>query len=719
MKRAFLSLALAFLSLSLFVCPVFAVSPSNSGFTGLWEYPTAEMAGDGKGWVGWSEFAPYRSYYVTLGYLPWLEYNLRLTRFATGPLISEGYGRYKDKAVDLKCLLFSQADWLPNIAVGTMDMTGTEIRKAYYAVGTYTFDRWAFSLGYATDSYEGVFGGVSWQALDWLEFKAEYSPLDYTKDYVSGKYLHPDPAESDFNYGAVLKSPWGINATVSYQRGEELCYGFYYSFDLSKPIFGKKRDKPIVEDPDRDVPSWNEVDLQAMAERLQELLGAKGSGLRDVAVFVGDKRVLVAYENIGFSSQAEALARVMVISSWNLPWDIETFSVVPRVRGRATSRVDVSGSQLGLLRMGKLNRYDGNAADFYWVSRSLWGTKENETWNIMVGPGKSRRNGSAEVKVALAYEPRLDRTLDEDYMDRWSLDYIGRLRSSSGWEVYLQIRQPLENSIDIWWEPSANDETRIWKGVLSYLHPMGDGIFGLAEVGWLDESWFGANVWARWYMGDFWAGGRFSMFKERDPYSFASMADYKVNLYGGIDPANGENDWANAMWLEGGYHDGVYDLDLKGMYGKFIDDDKGYRIDVTRHWDDRSVGFYYTNTDVKAPDRGYTNIGMVLDLPADMWFGDWMGEDTSTVWHQEFTLLSSWSFYSGRIPGAWKTPEQLLGQLRPELLRRNLYLALDDYGRSLRGRPSYHDEVLRSHSLYDYITGEYRVKEDGALLGVQ
>lgn len=71
------------------------------------------------------------------------------------------------------------------------------------------------------------------------------------------------------------------------------------------------------------------------------------------------------------------------------------------------------------------------------------------------------------------------------------------------------------------------------------------------------------------------------------------------------------------------------------------------------------------------------------------------------------------------MPGSWKTPEDLLGQLRPEVLGINLYNALDDYGRALRGKEGFHDSNLRVYSLYDYVTGYYRVKEDGALLGVK
>mgnify|MGYP005627880069 CR=1 FL=1 len=159
-----------------------ALSPSNAGFTGLWEYPTAEMPGDGAGWIGTSWYYPYRSMYANLSWLPWMEINLRLTEFETGPLISPGYGRYKDKALDVKLLLHKQNNFVPSLAGGVLDVMGTKIMKSWYGVATWRFDAWAFSAGYGTDRMNGFFGGVQYDITPWLEFKAEYSPLDYPQD---------------------------------------------------------------------------------------------------------------------------------------------------------------------------------------------------------------------------------------------------------------------------------------------------------------------------------------------------------------------------------------------------------------------------------------------------------------------------------------------------------------------------------------------------------
>ncbi|NLD04543.1 MAG: YjbH domain-containing protein [Synergistaceae bacterium] len=512
--------------------PSYAVSPSNSGLAGLWEYPSAEMPGDGMGWISFSDFSPYRSGSASLGLFPWLELNIRLTEFANADLISPGYGRYKDKAMDLKFLLAEQKGLRPALAIGALDMMGTEIRKAYFAAGTWKYEDIALTLGYATDTYNGFYGGISWEPLKWLELKAEYSPLDYTQDKIGGKKLHPGQAKEKYNLGIVLKSEWGLNGSLSYQRGEEFCFGLSYAFDLTKPVFGGKNkakiDEPLLTD-------WDKTDIEKTASELQAELGKKGFGLRNTVVLAGDKKIHVAFENIGYSSQAEAAARVIILTAHKIPWDTEVCSFSTMVRGNPVSRIEFNTEKMALIRLHELDAYDLNNESAGWAPKTKYGTLPGEEWQVMAGPGESIRNGTADIRIALAYEPRIDRTLDNDYMGRLDVDYIGHLRSSQGWEAYLKVRQPIDNEIDIWWQPEMNDKTRIWKGVLSYIHKLNERTWALGEVGWLDENYFGANFWGRYFLKDspFWIGGRVSVVKERDFDSFAGLSDYRREYYNG------------------------------------------------------------------------------------------------------------------------------------------------------------------------------------------
>ena len=687
-----------------------AFSPSNSGLVGLWEYPTAEMPKDGCGFIHYSHYKPYKEGGVSLGLFPWLEFNARITEFGNAAKISENYGYYKDKALDLKLLLLKQKGIIPSVAVGVMDMMGTEIRKAYFGAGTWKYNNIALTLGYATDSYNGFYGGLSWSPWEWLEVKAEYSPLDYTKDRI---IINPHAAKDKYNYGVVFKSPIGLNGSISYQRGEELCFGLSYAYDFTKPIFGGKTKTQTSEPTFSD---WAKSDIPQIALSLQKELGKQGFGLRNVVVLTGDKKVHIAFENIGYSSQTEGVVRALILAAGALPWDTESLSCSPMVRGVPVSRIELKGEQISLVRLKKINAYDIGRDAVTWAPKTKYGTLPEEKWLSIYGPCESITKGAYEVRIALADEPRIDRSLNQSvFVDRIDIDYIGRLRTSAGFEAYLKVRQPLRNNVDIWWQPEMTDTTRIWQGVVSYVHKFDKNLWGLAEAGYLDHSYFGANLWGRYYIKDspFWIGGRLTAFKERDYDSFGGLAEYKHYIDGGMqiisqNRAMGENNWSTAYWGEAGYHDATYNADIIAKYGKFADSDKGYRVDALRHWNDTTIGFYFTDTDRNTAGKSYTDAGMYLHIPLSQWYG---ARPSNTYYDEEFTLLSTFVLNGGRIPGAWMTPEKLLGELHPNRLNQELAPLMESIMARSGDDAAPQRERSRSYGIIELLSGEWKIDE--------
>ena len=318
-------------------------TPSNAGFAGLWEYPTAEIAGDGLGWIGWSQYYPYSTPYVTLGYLPRLELNLRLTNFLNGPMVSPGYGHYKDKGLDVKFQLFPEDGTFPSVAVGALDLAGTRLLKANYVV--LTRHRWPFvlSAGWGTDRLDGFFGGFSWILTPYILFKAEYGNLDYSGD----RNVTVDPPEENWNAGFVIEAPWGTDMSVSWQRGSEWCIGLSQRFDLRRPFFGGR--KPgFARAGESLAESWAEADLANLAAGLQATLSEK-IGLRGVRVLASPYRVLAAFEAPA-NGTADATARVAVLAADLLPRGTESMAIVPLLRGIPVVRLDIPGSSLDELK---------------------------------------------------------------------------------------------------------------------------------------------------------------------------------------------------------------------------------------------------------------------------------------------------------------------------------------------------------------------------------
>ena len=296
---------------------------ANPGFFGMWEYPTAEMPEDGNGRFGYTKSSPYAFYYVDLAWLPWLEVNARLTTFdnvyvsPAGPVNDRGIGRdYMDKAIDVKAMLHRSRAWyLPSIALGTTDIMGTELMKASYGVATWRINKFAFSAGYGTDRMNGFFAGASWSAADWLELKVEYSPMDYARDAAGGFRPHPGAADSKYNFGAVFEAPWGMQGSVSWQRGEELVFSLSQTFSLDGRFFKGREtleNRPYEEPGAARAAEWEDIAPERISESIIDAL-SRYVKVRDVEVAIGDRKILVAYENYGHSSQAEAMVRVLVV----------------------------------------------------------------------------------------------------------------------------------------------------------------------------------------------------------------------------------------------------------------------------------------------------------------------------------------------------------------------------------------------------------------------
>jgi hypothetical protein len=672
-----------------------AGTAANPGFVGIWEYPSAEMPDDGNGRFGYTKSSPYAFYYADLAWLPWLEINARLTTFdnifvaPSGVVNAAGIGRdYMDKAIDIKAMLHSSRKWyIPSLAFGVTDVLGTELMKASYGVATWRIDdKAALSAGYGTDRMNGFFAGASWKAADWLVLKAEYSPMDYVSDAVGSLKPHPDAARSKYNFGAVFETPWGTQGAVSWQRGEELVFSISQSFSMDGQFFkgsGALKDNSYGEPGSPRVAEWEDIDPKGIGEGIIDAL-SQHVRVRDVEVAVGDRRIVAAYENYGYSSQAEAMVRVLIVIAAISP-HLDEVHLIPRVRGVPVVLASFPGETLYAIRSRDLSQSDPLAsASFTWSGQDFWDDLGGD-WAFRSERSLQKR-ANQDFKAMVVYEPRIDQTLGDDYQSRWNVDLIYERRSSNGWGALADVRVPIFNDVDIWWEPDMNDHVRLHQAVVSYLASLkGEksdiALWSLSELGWLDENWFGVNQWARAYSanGRLWGGVRLGLLRDRDPLSFAGLPDGRVEYDAGWNYQEGVDPWQPVWWLEAGYVFPDINLDIQVDYGRFIDTDIGGKLSLVRRWDSSAVGFWISRTDRLSPDKDFTAAGIHLELPAERWFGSWLGNSSAHIWEQEVPLLSVWRIDAGRAPGEWEDPDRLLSQFRPIELRQNVEALLADY----------------------------------------
>ena len=145
-------------------------------------------------------------------------------------------------------------------------------------------------------------------------------------------------------------------------------------------------------------------------------------------------------------------------------------------------------------------------------------------------------------------------------------------------------------------------------------------------------------------------------------------------FYEGDDSA-----WRHSEFLQAGYHITDLNVDVEADYGRFADGDTGFKILAVRRWDDTALGFYYIDTDRTAPNKSFTRAGVHMEIPAERWFGSWFGNSSAHVWEQDTLLLSALDIESGREGGHIRTPERMMGQLRPIALKKNVERMLREY----------------------------------------
>lgn len=182
---------------------------SIAGTTGLVNVPTARVIPDGKAAFGMgytdkkhslytSEYTQV-AYYVTAGYLPFLEASLRITVFPGMPF-SGDYGSDKDRMVSVKLRAIDESRYLPSILVGGSDIYGGTVRfNSLYIVMSKSIHLPILgisdvNLGYASDLMEaqhhsmvGVFGGLEMRLTRYLAIMGEYD----TKRYNVGLRITP------------------------------------------------------------------------------------------------------------------------------------------------------------------------------------------------------------------------------------------------------------------------------------------------------------------------------------------------------------------------------------------------------------------------------------------------------------------------------------------------------------------------------------------------
>lgn len=347
------------------------------GLPGGIEMPTAQAAPDAE--LGFSFSYGGESLRNTLSFqiTPRLSGAFRYSRI--GNWFPGGAETY-DRSFDLRYQILDETPIWPALAIGMQDFIGTGIYSAEYLVATKNLGPVTATAGLGwgrLGSYQPIgrfgqrptgttgtggqlettkwfrgdvapFGGLSWTVNDRLLAKVEYSSDAQLAETARGHFTRSSP----FNFGIDYRLGQRSQLSAYLLHGSEFGVMFRTAFDPKNSPAGPSREsaplpvKPRAPGSAADL-GWVPAAPQlgdALIKGLDPVLRAEGIVLEGLVL--APRRATIRIRNLRYPSQAQAAGRVARILSNLLPGSIETFEIIPMLRGLAGSKILIRRSQL-------------------------------------------------------------------------------------------------------------------------------------------------------------------------------------------------------------------------------------------------------------------------------------------------------------------------------------------------------------------------------------
>ncbi|THH35104.1 YjbH domain-containing protein [Aliishimia ponticola] len=529
-----------------------------------------------------------------------------------------------DRSFDLHYRLVDETDFRPAIAIGLRDFIGTGVYSSEYVVASKslgagitvtggvgwgrlgglsgynsrvdTFDRLGGQLE-AGNWFRGnaeLFGGIAWQATDKLQFKLEYSPDEYAKEV--GRDIHD--IDSPVNFGLDYRFNEAVSVQAFYM------YGTTFGASLNLINNPKRSVAPSnlqgapfpvrVRAPGagRDL-GWT-VDNQQVAVR-RDALGKlmENEGLAVERLDLQPRSVEIHIRNDRYSYGAEAVGRTARVLSQVMPDSVETFTIVPVVRGVPASAVTLQRRDVerfehaadGSERM--LERAQITDASTRKPARFDDTLYPKFTWGLGPFAQASYFDPDDPIRIGVGLE------LSANYDLAPGLSLSGSLRQRLAGDIGDSDRpsdsviQKVRSESNIY---DREGETALRTLTLDYYFKPGSDLYGRVSAGYLESQYGGLSAEVLWkpVQSDFAIGAEINYVKQRDYDQGFGFRDYEV--------ATGH---VSGYWdVGGGYHAQV-------DAGRYLAGDWGATVALDREFRNGwRVGAYATLTDVSFDDFG-------------------------------------------------------------------------------------------------------------------
>lgn len=652
-KSRFLSPFLSFLLLSN-ISYASVVSTTYSGNTGILETPNARIMPDWSMRMFINKDDPYTYYGFAATPFPFFETNFHMTQIdgIAGFSDSAGYGDYKDKSLSFKLLLQKEGEFAPSVVFGGEDIWGTGLYTSKYLAFSKEIGYFDITLGYAKGRLGGQqvqsvattnsgsttnnaftfmkdfdwsggkpFGNVVFKATPELSLMAEYSQIDYKKDRNN-----PFTAElpvSKINYG--LKYAFSDNSTIglSYQRGNQISFGYTYQFGFSNDgIFDRKPDPKWKADLKKQVEYINLSEEQLSNKLANEVAAER---LANVKSSVNENKIWTEFDNTRYNSDIKAVGRAISTIDEVAPDNYDTIYATLKDKDVPIKTFKVNRQEYDAFENQKVSTdYMKNALiltnsvekmeeEFKNGKENIYKTERynDNSFTYKLGPTIKNYLNSKDkpfatkisAKVQVTYNPATG-LFGDAIIEHPIVNTITSLGSDSLESNTLSTRSQMLDYFKY-------DDTQLRKLSLGYMFRTPFDSLSKVEIGYFDYAFAGIDLeWYKSFMDD-----RFG-FGLQYQNMYKRAVDNMTEIY---DDLSFDAKFINMYTLLSE----KYDLHLGVKYGQFLAGDRGFKIDIARHYKEFSLGAYatFTNSEevfTNKENQGYIDKGIYIRVPLEV-----------------------------------------------------------------------------------------------------
>jgi hypothetical protein len=611
------------------------VYPSNGGFTGIMEIPTARVMKENSYRIGASQIDPYRYYYMSFSPFRGIEINGKVTE-TLGVKVSSadpnwsGYGNTKDKSFDVKFQFMKESKWGPAMALSIMDPHGTRLYPSQSLVASkqlYPFD---FTVGFGNGRFgktslpssgEGfkiemfsdpkgwlrdsqLFWGIQLALSEKYALMLEYNPIKYTRqtsDPARSKYFTNSPP-SPFNVGFRWKPFKWTEVDVSYQRGNQIGVNLSMAFDIGQSL------RPIYDPPYKEK---KEDSANPLTQRLTEALHQ--SGFSSIGVVMDNNDLWIQVKNDRYYYNTKAIGVIARLVAEIIPPYFQTIHIVlteneiPLLEF-TTTRYDIAEWYAERLTPG----------EFFFLSKIDTAIRETPEMPL-----------THKSRFGYAIKPSFQTFLNdpsgffkyrlggEGFLSYYPWKGMSFIAGLEGYALnnISTVNEPLEDAIRTDIPLYKKNNLALSRLMFSQIHKMGYETYGRFSGGFLEIEYAGIDGEIARPIGNgrLIVGVSGSIVKKREPDT----------AFGLKDGLSGKT--YHTWFLNTRLNVPEIDLAIDMKAGRFLGGDKGAKLTVSKFINGVVLYGWYSATDTSGMrdrlNRGYHDKGIGIIIPIRIFNG--------------------------------------------------------------------------------------------------